>query len=151
MKTVSKLYRLCLIGILWGLFGLYLICFDNLLLSPKDIYEVILPSGLQILMLWILSKLFKDNYYNAISSTFIICVGLVIFWHFSLNHRISRKIVINLFSLVPPLVTAAGYFVNKIKLKIRISIFKYLSVVLFSSFINFIIAVFTFYIFHYWI
>ncbi len=151
MKAASKLYGLCLVGILWSLYVLYLICYDNLLLSPKDIYEVLLPAGLQILILCAYRKLCKQDYYNAINTTFVICAGLEILWHFNLNHAISRRIVINLFLLLPVLITAIGYFFNQIKSKVKISILKNFGVVYLSSLINFIITVFSFYVFHYWI
>lgn len=151
MKAVVKSYGLHIIGVLWGLYGLYLICVDNLLLSPKEIYEVLIPVVLQMLMLLVFRKLFNGKYCNIINSAFVICAGLIILWHFSLNHSISRRIVVGLFLLLPPFATATGYLVSQIKLKVKIPILKHFGVFILSSMINFVIAVFTFYIFHYWI
>ncbi len=151
MKAISHIYGVVLVGVMWSIYGVYLVCFDNLLLSPKDIYEILLPAVLQMLILWIFGNIFSEKYYIITSTTFVICAGLVIFWHFSLNHSISRGVVINLFLLLPLLITAISYFINRMKYKVKISILKNFGVVFLSDLVSFIVAVFTFYVFHYWI
>jgi hypothetical protein len=125
--------------------------FGNLLLFPKDSLEIFLPAIMQTVLSMIFIKLFRGKYSTTISSTALACCLLVILWHFSLNHGISRSYVVTLFGVVPILMTAITYLIGKIKKADKISVLKNFGISLLLTFINFLIAIFTFYMFHYWI
>ena len=147
IKVRSEYYIMSI----WGIYALYLLVFGNLLLFPKDSFELIVPVALQLVLFMAIKKLFKGKYVGIISLTTLISCVLVILWHFSLNHDISRKMIIMLFSVLPLLSAVVIFFDSKISKVVPISVGKNFGVSFLLTFLNFIIAVFIFYFFHYWI
>lgn len=136
---------------LWGIYTIYLALFGNLLLFPRDGFELIIPAILQSIMVIAFNRLFKVKYIDTISLTALSCCVLLILWHFNLNHGIPRKLVIMLFLVLPIFSTAITYFMGEIKKSVPIPVLKHFGVSLLLTFANFIIAIVSFYIFHYWI
>ncbi len=151
MQKNSKLRVEYYILILWSIYTVYLCIFDNLLLFPEDGYELLLPAFLQVIVVTVSNKLLKAKYSRTIRLASIVNCLLVIFWHFSLYYIISRKLVVYLFIVTPMLLAGIISYINKMKKYSQISNIKVFGVILLITFLNFIIAVFTFYIFHYWI
>lgn len=151
MQKNSKFQVEYYILILWSIYTVYLAIFGSLLFFPQDGYELLLTAFLQVVVVITSSKLFKAKYSTTIKLSSIVNCLLVIFWHFSLYHIISRKWVISLFAVAPLLLTIISYYVGKIKKNYQMSIIKIFGVVSLITFLNFLIPVFTFYIFHYWI
>lgn len=151
MNHILKTWVRNIIAFLWGSYALYMVLFGDLLLFPKDSFEVILPAIMQIVAAIVFVRLFTERYLVISSLTALACCLLVILWHFNLNHGISRKQVVMLFLVIPIFTTAVTYFVGKIKKTVSLSIWKNFGVSLMLTFVSFLFAVFTFYIFHYWI
>lgn len=151
MSYISKIRTQYIIVVLWGLYTLYMTIFGSLLLFPKDSFEIILPAVIQTVAVVVFIKLFKEKYLTVIYLTALACCLLVIRWHFNLNHGISRKQVVMLFLILPVLTTAATCLVGKIKKVVALSVWKNFGIYLLLTFINLLIAVFTFYVIHYWI
>lgn len=129
----------------------YSALFGSLLLFPKDSFEIILPAILQAVVTVAFVELFDEKYFTVVSLTALTCCLLVILWHFNLNHGISRKLVIMLFLILPMITTGITYLLGKTKQEGALLVWKNLGISLLLTFTNFIIAVFIFYIFHYWI
>lgn len=151
MEKIIKVRLEYYIVSLWGIYTIYLALFDNLLLFPKDSFELIIPVILQLAVAIVFNRLFKVKYIGTISLTSLVCCILVILWHFNLNHSIPRESVVLLFLVLPIFSTVVMYFVVKINKIIAFSVWKNFGVAFLLTFSNSIIAVFTFYIFHYWI
>jgi hypothetical protein len=151
VNTLCKIRVQYLIGITWGIYAIYLVLIQDLFLFPKDSLEVILPAIMQTLIVMVFTRLLKEKYLTTISLSALSCCLLVILWHFNLNHGIPRKQIVMLFLVLPMLMTAITYLVGKIKKAIPVSLLNSFGVSLLVTFVNFLIAVFTFYIIHYWI
>lgn len=151
MKNIIEVRLEYYIVSLWIIYTIYLALFDNLLLFPRDSFELIVPAILQLALAMAFNKLFKVKYIGTINLTALICCILVILWHFNLNHGIPRKPVLMILLVLPILSTGAIYFMGKIKKVVPLTVWKNFRVSLLLTFSNFIIAVFTFYVFHYWV
>lgn len=151
MNTLCKNRVQYLMGIMWSVYAIYLVLIQDLFLFPKDSLEVILPAIMQTLAVLVFTRLFREKYFTTISLTALACCLLVIRWHFNLDHGISRKQIVMLFLALPILMTAITYLIEKIKKVVSLSLWKCFGISLLVTFLNFLIAVFTFYIFHYWI
>jgi hypothetical protein len=148
MGYISKVQTQIIIIILWGLYILYIALFGRLLFFPKDSIELIIAAMLQILIFLLFNKLLKEKYSIITKLTAITCCILVILWHFNENYGASIKMVMMLFNAAPIILTLVAYLTKKIN---KLLIIRSFGVSLLLTFINFMIAVFTFYIFHYWI
>lgn len=151
MNALLKVRVQYLMGIIWGLYAVYLVLFRNLLLFPKDSLELIIPGLIQIVIFLLFIKLFKEKYAVAINLMSLICCGLVILWHFSFITNISQGLINGLFAIAPLLSIIAVYIMNRVEKKCEISILKQLCMIILVDFLNFVAGVFSFYIFHYWI
>lgn len=151
MNILKKIHIQLFIGLIWGLYTAYLIMFENLLLFPKDTYELFVPAGLQIAFYMLFVKLFKKEYTSVIKIMSLICCGLVILWHFSFICNISQGIINGLFVLAPIFSIIFICVRRKVQRESQRSVLRQLGVALLLGFVNFIIGVFSFYIFHYWI
>ena len=151
MSNILKVKVHYYIILIWVAYTAYLVLFEKILLFPKDSFEIILPAVIQTLAVVVFIRLFKEKYLTAISLTALACCLLVIRWHFNLDHGISRKQIVMLFLALPIFTTAVTYLVGKIKKVVALSVWKNFGVSLLITFTNFLIAVFTFYVFHYWI
>lgn len=140
----------CII-LVWAVYIAYLVLFEKMFLFPEDSLEIFLPAIMQTLAVVVFTRLFREKYFTAISLTALACCLLVIRWHFNLDHGISRKQIVMLFLALPILMTAITYLIEKIKKVVPLSLWKSFGISLLVTFFNFLIAVFTFYIFHYWI
>jgi len=134
---------------IWVVYMIYLVLFNNLLLFPKDSLELLVPAILQLVIAILFNRLFKVKYVGTFNLTTLICCVLVILWHFNLDHGISRKPVVMIFLVLPIFSTVVAYFMTKIVRTVPTPVFKHFGVSLLLTFLNFIVAVFTFYIFHY--
>lgn len=151
MRNIFKIRLHHYIILIWVVYAIYLALFGDLLLFPKDSFEIFLPAIMQALFAMVFIRLFQKKYLTAISVTALTSCLLVVLWHFNLNHGISRKQVVTLFLVVPILTTVVTYLVGKIKTSVSLSVWKNFGVSLLLSFVNCLIAVFTFYVFHYWL
>ena len=121
------------------------------MLFPKDSFEIILPVILQSVVTVVFVKLFNEKYFTVVSLTALTCCLLVILWHVNLNHGISPKQVVMLFLILPIFITGITSSIAKIKQLVALSVWKNFGVSLLLTVINFVIAVFTFYVFYFWI
>ena len=151
MNVLAKIRIQFCIGLLWVLYVLYLIVFQNLLLFPKDTYELLIPAVIQILFFLLFKKLFSEKYEGSIKLISLICCGLVILWHFSFIYSMPQSLINSLFVIAPIFSIAIFYIRAKAQKESKISVLRQLGVLLSVGFVNFIIGVFSFYIFHYWI
>jgi hypothetical protein len=149
MTYIAKIQTQYIIIVLWVSYILYLALFDILLLIPKESIELITPMALQVLVSLLFEKLCKEKYYALIKITMTICSILVILWHFNLFYSISSNIETKLFMLTPVVSAAAYYLINKLRQIKKINIIKSFGLACLLTFINVIIAVFTFYFLHY--
>ena len=144
-----KLYHYIIL--IWVAYMAYSAVFGSLLLFPKDSFEIILPAVMQTLSVVVFIRLFKEKYLTIISLTALAFCLLLIRWHFNLDHGISRRQIVMLFWVLPIFTTAVTYLVGKIKKVVALSVWKNFGISLLITFTNFLMAIFTFYVFHYWI
>ena len=151
MNALSKIRIQYLLGMMWLLYAIYLAMFQNLLLFPEGMFELLVPGLIQILIFMTLIKLLNEKYTNVIKFVSLVCCGLEILWHFSFIINISQGLINGLFGIAPVFSTICVYVMNRIKRGAKMSVLKQLGAASLVTFVNFLIGVFAFYIFHYWI
>lgn len=150
MNALLKIRVQYLMGIMWVLYAVYLVLFQNLLLFPKDSLELLTAGLIQIVIFLIFIKLLKKIYEVAIKLISLICCGLVILWHFSFISNISQGFI-NVLFVIAALFSIIAVYLISIKEKNEISILKQLGIIALVDFLNIVVGVFSFYILHYWI
>lgn len=151
MNVLRRIRPQYLCTFLWCTYLLYLILLENLFLFPNDIFEIIIPAIFQFILTKSFISLFKKKYMSIISMTALTCCILVILWHFCINHGISRKAIVGLFVITPVFLSIVSYFKEKIRKIPHLPVIKNWGISFLLTLLNFIAAIFTFYVFHYWI